>query len=72
MAARAKNRKMFNWFLLLNQCINFEIILQEGSLSGPLLKFAQIVALRRTRWPPELKIEKPLKDFSSPEPEDGF
>ena len=36
MAARAKNRKTFKWLLLLNKCIDFEIILQEGSLSDPL------------------------------------
>ena len=36
MAARAKNRKILKRFLLLNQCIDFEIILQEGSL-GDLL-----------------------------------
>ena len=28
-------------------------------------KIAQTVPLRWTRWPPELKIEKPLNDFSS-------
>ena len=38
MAARAKNRKTFNLLLLLNQCIDFEIILQEGSLDDPLTK----------------------------------
>ena len=32
MAARSKNRKTFKRLLLLNQCIDFEIILQEGSL----------------------------------------
>ena len=39
MAARAKNRKTFKRLLLLNQSIDFEIILQEGSLgdSAPKL-----------------------------------
>ena len=37
MAARAKNRKTFKR-LLRNQCIDFEIILQEGSLGDPLPK----------------------------------
>ena len=36
MAARAQNRKTFKLLLLLNQCIDFEIILQEGSLDDPL------------------------------------
>ena len=31
MAAVAKNRKTFERLLLLNECISFEIILQEGS-----------------------------------------
>ena len=37
MAARAKNRKTLKK-LLLNQCIDFEIILKEGSLGDPLPK----------------------------------
>ena len=37
MAAVAKNRKTFKQ-LLLNECIDFEIILQEGSLGDPLPK----------------------------------
>ena len=36
MAAIAKNRKTFKRLVLLNQCIDFEIILQEGSLGDPL------------------------------------
>ena len=32
MAARAKNRKTFKRLFLLNQCIDFEIIVQELSL----------------------------------------
>ena len=36
MAVRAKNRKTFKQLLILNQCIDFEIILQEGSLGDPL------------------------------------
>ena len=38
MAARAKNRKTFKQLLLHNQCIDFDIILQEGSLGDPLPK----------------------------------
>ena len=38
MAASAKNRKTFIWLLLLNQYIDFEIIVQEGSLDDPLPK----------------------------------
>ena len=38
MAARAKNRKTFKRLLLLNQIMDFEIILQEGSLGDPLPK----------------------------------
>ena len=38
MAARAKNRKTFKRLLLLSQCIDFEIILQDGSLGDPLPK----------------------------------
>ena len=38
MAARAKNRKTLKLLFLLNQCIDFEIILQEGILDDPLLK----------------------------------
>ena len=33
---RAKHRKTFKRLLLLNKCIDFEIILQEGSLGDPL------------------------------------
>ena len=32
MATRAKNRKTFKSLLLLNECIDFELIIQEGSL----------------------------------------
>ena len=38
MAARAKNRKTLKLLLFLNQCIDFEVILQEGSLGDPLPK----------------------------------
>ena len=38
MAARAKNRKTFKLLFLLNQCIDCEIILQEGFLDDPVLK----------------------------------
>ena len=36
MAARAKIRKTFKLLLLLNHCVDFEIILQEGSLDDLL------------------------------------
>ena len=38
MVARARQRKTFKQLLFLNQCIDFEIILQEGSLGDPLPK----------------------------------
>ena len=38
MAARAKNRKTFKRLLLLNQKMDFEIIIQECSLGDPLPK----------------------------------
>ena len=38
MAARSENGKTFKRLLLLNQCIDFQIILQEGSLGDPLPK----------------------------------
>ena len=34
-------------------------------LGWPFTKIAQTVSLRWTKWPPELKIEKPLNDFFS-------
>ena len=39
MAARAINRKTFKLLLFLNQYIDFEIILQVGSLDDPLPKW---------------------------------
>ena len=45
MATRAKNRKTFKRLLLLNQCIDFEIILQEGSLGDPLPNLSNRSAL---------------------------
>ena len=36
MAARAKNRKTFKQLLLLNQRMDFEIIIQECFLGDPL------------------------------------
>ena len=36
MAARAKNRKTLKRVLLLNQSMDFDIIIQEGSLGYPL------------------------------------
>ena len=42
MAARAKNRKTFKWLLFLNQCIDFEIILEDGSLGDPLPKLLKL------------------------------
>ena len=38
MAARAKNRKTFKRLLLLNQKMDFEIIIQECFLGDPLPK----------------------------------
>ena len=38
MAARAKNRKTFKRLLLLNQKMDFEMILQECFLGDPLPK----------------------------------
>ena len=38
MAARAKNRKNFNRLLLLNQRMDFEIIIQECFLGDPVQK----------------------------------
>ena len=38
MAARAKNRKTFKRLLLLNQRMDFEIIIQECLLDDPLPK----------------------------------
>ena len=38
MAARAKNRKTFKRLLVLNQKMDFEIIIQEGFLGDPLPK----------------------------------
>ena len=38
MAARAKNRKTFKRLLLLNQKMDFEIIIQKCFLGDPLLR----------------------------------
>ena len=38
MAARAKNRKTFKQLLLMNQKMDFEIIIQECFLGDPLTK----------------------------------
>ena len=38
MAARAKNRKTFKRLLLLNQTVDFEIIIQEYFFGDPLPK----------------------------------
>ena len=40
MATRAKNRKTFKRLLLLNQKMDFEIIIQECFLGDPLPKLA--------------------------------
>ena len=37
----------------------------EMFLSCPFTKIAQLVPLRKTKWPQELKIEKTLNDISS-------
>ena len=33
-------------------------------LSCPFTKIATMIPLRKTNWPPELKVEKPLNIFS--------
>ena len=67
MAARAKNRKTFKRLLLLNQSIDFEIILQECSLGDPLPELLKLFhsVEQDGRQTPELKLEKPLNDFFS-------
>ena len=45
IAARAKNRKTFKGLLLLNQKMDFEIIIQEWFLGDPLPKL-----LKRFRY----------------------
>ena len=42
MAARAKNRTILKRLLLLNQFIDFEIILHEGSLGDRLQKLLKL------------------------------
>ena len=43
MTVRAKNKKKnFKRLLLLNECIDFEIILQEGSLGDPQPKLLKL------------------------------
>ena len=70
MAATPKKRKTFKQLLNLNQCIDFEIILQEGFLGDPLSELLK--PFRSVKQDgPRAKIEKPLTT-SSPEPEDGF
>ena len=65
MAARAINR---NKLLTTSSAISMDRF--GNNFTGMFLrwlstKIAQTVPLRWTRWPPELKIEKPLNDFSS-------
>ena len=45
--------------------MDFEIISQDCSLDDPLPKIAQMVPLRQTKWPPELKVETPINDILS-------
>ena len=45
--------------------MDFEIISQECPLDDPLPKLPKMVLLHVTRWPLELKIEKPLNYISS-------
>ena len=61
MAARAKNRKTFKRLRLPNCWAEFEINFTEMFLRRPFTKIAQMVPLRWTIWPPELKIEKTFK-----------
>ena len=51
--------------LLLNRWMYFEIVLQECSLGEPLPKLPKWFRSAKTKWPPEIKIEKPLNDVSS-------
>ena len=48
--------------LLLNGWMDFEIISQECSLRDSA-RIDETIPLHRTRWPPELKIEKALNNF---------
>ena len=44
--------------------MDFEMILQECSLSDPLCELLKWFCSAEKKWPPELKIEKPLNDIS--------
>ena len=65
LAPRAKNRKTFKRLLILNTVYRFWNNFTGRFLGWPSTKIAQTVLLCWTRWPPELKIEKPLNDFFS-------
>ena len=57
--------KSFKQFLLLNRWTDFEIISHECSLVNPVPKVLKPVHSVEKKWPPELKIENSLKDFSA-------
>ena len=64
MATRAKNRKTFKQLLILNgwkDCVKILLKTHRGVAWWPSTKIAHTVPLNWTRWPPELKIEKPIK-----------
>ena len=71
MATRAKNRKTFKRLLLLNQCIDFEIILHDDFLGDPLPKLLKPFH-PLNKMAARAKNRKNLLTTSSPEPEDGF
>ena len=56
-----KNRKTFKRHLLPGQMAQFQINFTEMFLLCPFTKIAKMVPLRKTKWPPELKIEKHFK-----------
>ena len=62
---RALSTFCFKRLLLQNGWTDVEIILQEGSFGDPLPKLLKAFRSVEEKWPPELKIEKPLNDFSS-------
>ena len=71
MAARAKSRKTFKWYLLLGQWTKFSNNFTETFLGWPSTKHAKMILLGCTKWPPELKIENLLMT-SSCRPEAQF
>ena len=64
MAARAKNRKNLKTTSSPWPLTQFQNNFTGMFLGWPSTKFVQTIPLGWTRWPPELKIEKPLNVFS--------